>query len=105
MIGQRRHLSKLAHHETEGWVGPVGLEVEFPVGMGKTVEIVRGAEIRLQVAPKIGLEPRDVAMSGKLEGSVDQFARGHVKAGVAGIQPACQSLQYLMIAAAFAGRI
>ena len=61
---------------------PIGLEVEFLVGMGKAVEIMRGAEIRLQIAPEIGLERGDVAVAAELQRRVDQFARRHLEAGM-----------------------
>ena len=65
--GKPRHRVDVAHLQAERRMRPIGLEVEFPVGMGKAVEIMRGAEVRLQVAPEIGLEPRDVAMAAELQ--------------------------------------
>src|SRR5262245_46082289 len=86
-------------------VGPVGLEVEFLVGMSEAVEIMRGAEIRLDVAPEIGLQRLDVAMAALLQGHVDQLARRHLEAWMHRAEMAGQALKHLVIAAAFAGRV
>ena len=86
VIGQRRHLVPRPHQAgiAERHMRPVGLEVEFAVGMREAVEIMRGAEIRLQVAPQIGLELRDAAMAALLQRGVDQFARRHLEARMHG---------------------
>ena len=84
---------------------PIRLEVKLLVGMGKAVEIMRGAEIRLEVAPQIGLEPFDVAVAALLQRRVDQFARRHLEAGMLGVEPAAEALQHLVVGAAFAGRL
>ena len=86
-------------------VRPVGLEVELLVGVRKAVEIMRGAEIRLEVAPQIGLQRRDVAVAALLQRGVDQFARRHLESGMHGIEAAAETLQHLMVGAAFAGRV
>ena len=84
---------------------PVGLEVELLVRMREAVEVMRGAEIRLDVAPQIRLERFDIAVAALLQRGVDQFARRHLEAGMHGVEAAAERLQHLVVGAAFAGRI
>src|ERR1700754_1851809 len=62
VVRQRWHLlpGALAGN-TVGRIGPVGLEVKLLVGVSKAVEIMRGTEIRLDIAPEVGFQSRDIA--------------------------------------------
>src|SRR5882724_12454145 len=86
-------------------MGPVGLEVKFAVRMRKPVEIMRGAEIRLDIAPQIGLQRLDATMSAPLQRGVDQLARRHFESGMADLEPPRKRPQHLVIGAALAGRL
>src|SRR5262245_29546704 len=61
VVRQRRHLlpGALAGN-TVGRIGPVRLEMKLLVGVSKAVEIMRGTEIRLNIAPEVGLQCRDI---------------------------------------------
>ncbi len=56
VIGQRRHPVPCAHQSgiADRRMRPIRLEMELAVGMRETIEVMRGAEIRLDVAPQIG---------------------------------------------------
>src|SRR5258708_31309102 len=83
MIRQRRHLRPWAHAgHAEGRMRPVRLEVELLVGMREAVEVMRGAKIRLYVAPQIRLQAFDIAAAALLEGHVGQFARTDLAAAI-----------------------
>src|SRR3954467_12810295 len=84
---------------------PVGIEMEFAVGMGKAVEVMRGAEVGLQITPQISLELFDIAMAALLQGRVDKLARRHFEAGMHGVEALGKTLQHLMVRAALARRI
>ena len=106
MVRQRRHLFPRAlAGNTDGWMRPVGLEVELLVRMRKTVKVMRGPEIRLNIAPQVGLQRCDIAMAALLQRGVDQFARRHLEGGVHRVEAPAKSLQYFMVGAAFAWRI
>ena len=47
--------------------GPVRLEAELAVGIGKAVEIMRGGKIRLAIDPAVGLELRQSPPTGFLQ--------------------------------------
>ena len=79
--------------------------MEFLVGVRKAVEIMRGAEIRLDIAPQIRFERFDIAVAALLQRRIDQFARRHLEAGMHGIEAAAEALQHLMVGTALAGRI
>ncbi len=106
VIGQRRHLLPRPHTgDADGRMRPIGLEVELAVRVRKAVEVMRGAKIRLDVAPQIGLQRRDIAMAALFQRRVDQFARRHFESGMHGVEAAAKGLQYFMVGAAFAGRL
>src|SRR5258708_20501987 len=84
---------------------PIGLEVKLLVGVREAVEIMRGAKIRLDVAPQILLQAFDIAVAALLEGHVDQFARRHLEAGMYHLEASTDALQTLGVGAALAGRI
>ena len=107
MIGQRRHLLPGTHQSgvADRRVRPVRLKVKLAVRMREPVEIVRGAEIRLEVAPQIGLERFDIAVAALFERGVNQLARRHFEAGMHGVNAAAKALQYLVVGPAFAGGI
>src|SRR5947208_16202425 len=106
VVRQRRHLFPRAlAGNTDGWMRPLGLEVELLVRMRKTVKVMRGPEIRLNIAPQVGLQRCDIAMAALLQRGVDQFARRHLEGGVHRVEAPAEVLQYLMAGAAFAPRI
>src|SRR5438445_10639535 len=106
VVRQRRHLFPRAlAGNTDGWMRAVGLEVELLVRMRKTVKVMRGPEIRLDIAPQVGLQRCDIAMAALLQRGVDQFARRHLEGGVHRVEAPAESLQYFMVGAAFAWRI
>ena len=84
VIRQRRHPVPWPHHSgvAERNPRPIGLEVKLLVGVRKAAEVMRGAEVRLQIAPDIGLQPLYVAVATLPQCRVDQFARRHVKTGM-----------------------
>ena len=54
VVWQRGHLGPGAKPRVAEWrIRPIGLEMEFLVGVRETIEVMRGAEIRLDVAPQI----------------------------------------------------
>src|ERR1019366_9653428 len=64
VVRQRWHLLPGTHTgDAPGRVRPIRLEVELLVGVRKTIEVMRGTKIRLNVAPQIGFQCRDVAMT------------------------------------------
>src|SRR4029077_15997460 len=75
VVWQGGHLRpRTQARSTKGRVRPVGLEVKFLVCMRKTIEVMRGAKIWLDIAPQVGLERCDIAVPALLQRSVDQFA-------------------------------
>src|SRR3954462_1950949 len=86
-------------------MSPIGLEVEFAIGMGETVKVVRGTKIGLEVTPQLRLESFNIAVAALFQGGVDQFTSRHFEPGMDGIQAASKALQPLMIGATLARRI
>ena len=70
----------------QGGCAQSALKWNFLVGVRKTVEIMRGAKIRLDVAPQILLQTFDITVAAVLQGRVDQFARRHLEAGMHGVR-------------------
>src|SRR5258705_7832064 len=107
MVGQGRHA--VDRPRTIGVakrnIWPIRLEAEFAVRPVEAAQVMRRLEVGLAVDPTIGLELRERAPSGFLQGPVDQLARAHGEARMTRAETTRQCGDYLMVRSAFARRL
>ena len=102
MIRKWRHIGD---RSTAIWaakrnVRPVGLEAEFSIWPGETVQIVRLAEWRLAVEPTVGFDLGERTALGYPQHLIDQLAWAHLEATMFGAETPGQIADHLMIVAA-----